>query len=293
MAVKVEAHLLEKPPTAVPVTFLRPAKSWMPLDLGQLWAYRELIYFLTWRDIKVRYKQAVLGLGWAILQPILSMVIFTVIFNRFLGVKPDNGISPELYPIFTFAALLPWQFFQGALQRSSISLVGNANLLTKIYFPRLIIPISAIAAGLVDFFFAFLVLGGLMLYYRLPLTLNILWLPLFLLLALLAALAAGLWFSALNVQYRDVQHMVPFLLQAWMYASPVVYSVDVISAGPVWRLLYALNPMVGVIQGFRWALLGGSPPDLSMLVSAGVVLVLFVSGLFYFRHMERTFADTI
>jgi lipopolysaccharide transport system permease protein len=293
MAVKSEAPLLERPAGHVPVTLLRPASSWMPLNLSQLWAYRELIYFLTWRDVKVRYKQAVLGLGWAILQPILSMVIFTVIFNRFLGVKPDNGISPELYPIFTFAALLPWQFFQGALQRSSISLVGNANLLTKIYFPRLIIPISAVGAGLVDFFFAFLVLAGLMVFYRLPVTANLLWLPLFLLLALAAALAVGLWLSALNVQYRDIQHMVPFLLQAWMYASPVVYSVDVISAGPLWRALYALNPMVGVIQGFRWALLGGSPPDLSMLISAGVVIILLISGLFYFRHMERTFADTI
>jgi lipopolysaccharide transport system permease protein len=287
MALKAE------PLAHVPVTLLRPARGWMPLDLGQLWAFRELVYFLTWRDIKVRYKQAILGIGWAVLQPVLSMVIFTVIFNRFLGIRPDNNISPELYPIFTFAALLPWQFFQGALQRSSISLVGNANLLTKIYFPRLIIPISAVGAGLVDFFFALLVLGGLMVYYRLPISPNLLWVPLFLLLALLAALAVGLWLSALNVQYRDVQHMVPFLLQAWMYASPVVYSVDVISAGPVWKALYALNPMVGVIQGFRWALLGGAPPDLSMLISAAVVLVLLVSGLFYFRHMERTFADTI
>lgn len=293
MAVKAETHLLEKPPASVPVTVLRPTRGWVPLDLGQLWAYRELVYFLTWRDIKVRYKQAVLGVGWAVLQPILSMIIFTVIFNRFLGVKPDNGLSPELYPIFSFAALLPWQFFQGALQRASISLVGNANLLTKIYFPRLIIPISAVAAGLVDFLFAMLVMAGLMIYYRLPLSANLLWLPVFLLLALLAALAVGLWLSALNVQYRDVQHMVPFLLQAWLYASPVVYSVDAITAGPLWQALYALNPMVGVIQGFRWALLGGSPPDLTILVSAAVVLVLLVSGLFYFRHMERTFADTI
>jgi lipopolysaccharide transport system permease protein len=292
MAAKADALLMEKA-AHLQVTYLRPAKGWMPLDLAQLWAYRELIYFLTWRDIKVRYKQAVLGVGWAILQPVLSMIIFTVIFNRFLGVKPDNGIAPELYPVFSFAALLPWQFFQGALQRSSISLVGNANLLTKVYFPRLIIPMSAVAAGLVDFCFAFLVLGGLMIYYRLPVTLNLLWLLPFLLLALMAALAVGLWSSALNVQYRDVQHMVPFLLQAWMYASPVVYSIDIITAGRFWRILYALNPMVGVIQGFRWALLGGTPPDLSILVSALVVVVLFLSGLFYFRHMERTFADTI
>jgi len=276
-----------------PITYLRPALSWMPLDLAQLWAYRELVYFLVWRDVKVRYKQAALGVGWAILQPIMNMVIFTVIFNRFLGVKPDNGIAPELYPIFTFAAVLPWSFFQGALQRSAISVVGNANLLTKVYFPRLIIPFAAVAAGLVDFFFSLLVLIGLMLYFHAPFSIHLLWLPLFLLLALVAALAGGLWLSALNVQYRDVQQMVPFLLQAWMYASPVAYSVDVVNVSPTWRLLYALNPMVGVIQGFRWAILGSSPPNLLILVSALVVTVLFISGLFYFRHMERTFADTI
>jgi lipopolysaccharide transport system permease protein len=280
-------------PSPTAITYLRPAIGWMPLNLSQLWAYRELVYFLVWRDVKVRYKQAVLGVGWAILQPIMNMIIFTVIFNRFLGVKPDNGISPELYPIFTFAAVLPWSFFQGALQRSAISVVGNANLLTKVYFPRLIIPFAAVAAGLVDFFFALLVLIALMLYYHAPFSINLLWLPLFLLLALVAALAAGLWLSALNVQYRDVQQMLPFLLQAWMYASPVAYSVDVVNVSQTWRLLYALNPMVGVIQGFRWAILGSSPPNLLILVSALVVTVLFVSGLFYFRHMERTFADTI
>ncbi len=280
-------------PAAMEMVHLRPARSWMPLDLRELWKYRELIYFLTWRDIKVRYKQAVLGIGWAVLQPILSMVIFTIIFNRFLGVKPDSGLRPELYPIFTFAGLLPWQFFQGALQRAGVSLVGNANLLTKVYFPRLAIPLSAVAAGLVDFLFAFAVMTALMLWYRVPLSLNLLWLPLFLLLALLAALAVGLWLSALNVQYRDVQHMIPFLLQAWMYASPVAYSLDVVQTSPVWRALYALNPMVGVIQGFRWSILGSSPPDGLMAVSAAVVVALLASGLFYFRHMERTFADTI
>jgi len=277
----------------VPITYLRPAKAWMPLNLSQLWAYRELVYFLVWRDVKVRYKQAALGVGWAILQPLMSMVIFSVIFNRFLGVQPDNGIPPELYPIFSFAAVLPWQFFQGALQRSSISVVANANLLTKVYFPRLIIPFAAVSAGLVDFFFSFLVLSGLMLYFKVQLSLRLLWLPVFLLLALIGALAVGLWLSALNVQYRDVQQMVPFILQAWMFASPVAYSVDAINVGPYWQVLYALNPMVGVIQGFRWAILGSTPPDLFILVSALVVVALFISGLFYFRHMERTFADTI
>jgi lipopolysaccharide transport system permease protein len=275
------------------VTYIRPARGWLAINLRDLWLYRELVYFLTWRDIKVRYKQALLGIGWAIMQPLLTMVIFTVIFNRFLGVQPSPGIDPKLYPIFSFAALLPWQFFQGALQRSSISLVVNSNLLTKIYFPRLIIPLSSVAAGLVDFFFSFLILVGLMLFYGVPFTLRLLWLPVFLLLALLAALAVGLWLSALNVQYRDVQHMVPFLLTAWMYASPVVYPLDAINVSEFWRLMYALNPMVGVIQGFRWALFGTQPPDMVMLVSAAVVVVLFISGLFYFRRMERTFADMI
>ncbi len=275
------------------ITYIRPSRGWAAVNLRDLWLYRELIFFLTWRDIKVRYKQAVLGIGWAILQPILSMVVFTVIFNRFLGVTPDKGIPEQFYPIFSFAALLPWQFFQGALQRSSTSLVTNTNLITKIYFPRLIIPISAVAAGLVDFLFSFVVLVGLMIYYQVPFTIQLLWLPLFLLLALITALAVGLWLSALNVQYRDVQHMVPFLVTIWMYASPVVYSLDAISAGPVWQAIYALNPMVGVIQGFRWAIFGTNPPGQVMLVSAAVVVLLFVTGLYYFRRMERKFADMI
>jgi lipopolysaccharide transport system permease protein len=273
--------------------YLRPARGWIGLNLSDLWAYRELIYFLTWRDIKVRYKQAALGILWAIIQPIMIMVVFTIIFGQLMNVKTDAGIPQALYPVFSFAALLPWQLFQGALQRAGISLVGNANLLTKVYFPRLIIPISAVAAGLVDFFFSFLVLVALMLFYGVPVTWNVLWLPVFLLLALATALAVGLWLSALNVQYRDVQHMIPFLLQAWMYASPVAYSIDVIPAHGAWRILYGLNPLTGVIQGFRWALLGGNPPDLIMLVSVVMVAVLLVSGLYYFRRMERTFADTV
>lgn len=277
----------------LPVIYLRPARGWIPLNLSALWSYRELVYFLTWRDIKVRYKQALLGVAWAIIQPVVQMVIFTLIFGRLAGLKTDAGIPQAWYPIFSFAALLPWQLFQGALQRSGISLVGNANLLTKIYFPRLIIPLSAVAAGLVDFGFSFLVLAGLMIYYQVPFTWNMLWLPALILLALLAALAVGLWLSALNVQYRDVQHMIPFLLQAWMYASPVVYSIDMIPASGPWRLLYGLNPMTGVIQGFRWALLGSNPPDQLMLVSVLMVLALLISGLFYFRRMERSFADMV
>lgn len=277
----------------LPITYLRPSRGWISLNLPALWFYRELVYFLTWRDIKVRYKQAALGIAWAIIQPVVQMIIFTLIFGRLAGMKTDAGIPQNWYPVFSFAALLPWQLFQGALQRSGISLVGNANLLTKVYFPRLIIPFSAVAAGLVDFACSFLVLVGLMIYYRVPFTWNMLWLPAMILLALLAALAVGLWLSALNVQYRDVQHMIPFLLQAWMYASPVVYSIDMIPAHGPWRLIYGLNPMTGVIQGFRWALLGSSPPDRLMLVSIVMVFVLLVSGMYYFRRMERNFADMV
>ncbi|MHB1447630.1 MAG: ABC transporter permease [Bellilinea sp.] len=276
-----------------PVTLIRPPRGWQAINLRDLWLYRELVYFLTWRDIKVRYKQAVLGIGWAIIQPIVTMVVFTFIFNQFLDVKPDAGIPDEWYPIFAFAGLLPWQFFQGALQRASTSLVSNSNLLTKVYFPRLIIPSSAVAAGLVDFGFSFLIMIGLMIYFGVPFTLQMLWLPLFLLVALLTALAVGLWLSALNVQYRDVQHMVPFLLTIWMYVSPVVYPIDVINVSGFWKAVYALNPMVGVIQGFRWVLFGTNPPGWMFAISMAMVLLLLGSGLFYFRRMERTFADLI
>jgi lipopolysaccharide transport system permease protein len=279
--------------TEIATVYLKPAKGWIGLNLSDLWAYRELIYFLTWRDIKVRYKQATLGIVWAIIQPVMIMVVFTIIFGRLMKVSTDSTISQDLYPVFSFAALLPWQLFQGALQRAGISLVGNANLVTKVYFPRLIIPIAAVMAGLVDFFFAFLVLAGLMIFYQVQVTWAVLWLPLLVLLALLTALAVGLWLSALNVQYRDVQHVIPFLLQAWMYASPVAYSIDIIPDHGWTRLIYGLNPMTGVIQGFRWALLGGNPPDQVMIVSVVMVIVLLISGLYYFRRMERSFADTI
>jgi len=248
---------------------------------------------LTWRDIKVRYKQAGLGIAWAIIQPIMIMIVFTLIFGNLANLKTDSTIPQSYYPVFSFAALLPWQLFQGALPRAGISLVGNANLLTKDYFPRLIIPISAVAAGLVDFFFSFLVLIGLMIYFGVKVNWNVLWLIPLILLALLTALAVGLWLSALNVRYRDVTHMIPFLLQAWMYASPVAYSIDMIPSHGIWRLIYGLNPMTGVIQGFRWALLDGSQPDQIMIVSVVMVFVLLITGLYYFRRMERTFADTI
>jgi lipopolysaccharide transport system permease protein len=276
-----------------PVTYLRPASGWIPLNLLALWSYRELVYFLTWRDIKVRYKQASLGVAWAVIQPVVQMVIFTVIFGNLAGMQTDEGIPQAWYPVFSFAALLPWQLFQGALQRSGTSLVGNANLLTKIYFPRLIIPFAAVSTGLVDFGISCIVLAGLMVYYGVPFTWSILLIPLFTILAMLTALAVGLWLSALNVQYRDVQHIIPFLLQAWMYASPVVYSIDMIPETGPWRVLFALNPMTGIIQGFRWALLGSDFPNGLMAVSMFVVMLLLVSGLFYFRRMERTFADMV
>ncbi len=271
-----------------PVIYLKPAKGWLSINFKELWRYRELIFFLTWRDIKVRYKQAVLGVAWAVLQPLLTTLIFTVIFGILL--KTSSQDIP--YPLFTLAALLPWQLFATALQRSSVSLVGNANLLTKIYFPRLAIPLSSVMAALVDFGLSFVVLLGVMFYYRYWPGWNILWLPLIVLLALLTALSVGLWLSALNVQYRDIQHMVPFIIQVWMYASPIVYPIETIPAG-IGRWLYGLNPMVGVIQGFRWAILGGDPPDITLLFSLGVVLVLLVSGLYYFRRMEKTFADIV
>jgi lipopolysaccharide transport system permease protein len=267
---------------------IRPSKGWMAINFRELWEYRELLGFLTWREIMVRYKQAVLGVSWAILQPVLTVLIFSVIFGK-LAKLPSDGIP---YPLFSFAALLPWQLFSGSLTRLGTSLVGNANLITKIYFPRLIIPLSAVGAGVVDFGLAFLVFLGMMGFYGVHIRLLILLLPLFIGFAVLTSLAVGLWLSALNVQYRDIQHAIPFLIQAWMYASPVAYSAGLIPSGP-WRFVYGLNPMAGVIQGFRWILLGGNPPDVLMLASMIMVALLLVSGLFYFRRMERIFADVI
>ncbi len=271
-----------------PVVYLRPPKGWSALNLRDLWLYRELIFFMTWRDIKVRYKQAVLGVSWAILQPLLTMVIFSIIFGN-LAKLPSDGIN---YSLFSYAGLLPWQLFANGLSRASASLVSNSNLLTKVYFPRLIIPLGAVAAALVDFFLACLVMCGLMIYFKVALTWSIFWVIPFALLALVTATSVGVWLSALNVQYRDVQQMVPFLVQAWMYASPVAYSAGLIPSGK-WQIVYGLNPMAGVIQGFRWALLGGTPPSNLIFLSTAVVLVILISGLFYFKRMERSFADTV
>ena len=272
----------------LPMAVYEPTRGWLSLRLNEIWQYRELLYFLTWRDVKIRYKQTALGVAWAVLQPLITMVIFSVIFGQ-LASLPSDGIP---YPVFSYAALLPWGLFSGALQRAGTSLVANSNLITKVYFPRLVIPFSAVAAGLLDFLIAFVVLMGLMLFYKIQLTWMILTIPLFMLLAVLTALAVSLWLSALNVQYRDVQHIIPFMIQAWMYASPVAYSAGLIPTGP-WRIIYGLNPLAGVIQGFRWALLGASPPDELLIVSVVIVFILLTSGLYYFRRMERTFADVI
>lgn len=273
----------------LPVIHLKPARGWVSLNLAELWQYRELIYFLTWRDIKVRYKQAALGILWVVIQAVLTMVVFTVIFGGLFKLPTDNNIPT---PLFILAAQLPWHLFSGALSRSGTSLVGNANLLTKVYFPRLAIPLSAVLAGLVDFGVSLLVLLGMMLYYGTPFSWKIFWIFPLALLALLTALSVGLWLSALNVQYRDVQQMIPFLVNIWMYASPVGYSASLITS-PTWKLIYSLNPLAGIIQGFRWALLGANPPDVTLLISSAVVVVLFISGLFYFRRMEKTFADMV
>ena len=266
---------------------IEPSHSWLRLDLGDLWRYRELLFFLTWRDVMVRYKQTLLGAAWAILQPVLTMVIFSIIFGQ-LAKLPSEGIP---YPIFTFTALLPWQLFAFALTNSSNSLVGSQNLVSKVYFPRLVIPVASVLPGLVDFGISFLVLVGMMIFYHVPLSGRMLILPLFLLLALATALAVGLWLSALNVEYRDIRYVVPFLTQFWMYATPVAYSSTLIPEK--WRLLYGLNPLTGVVEGFRWALLGSGDVGGLLWVSVGIVILLLVGGLVYFKRMEDTFADVI
>lgn len=271
-----------------PFLLIEPAKGWVSLKLGELWVYRELLYFLTWRDIKVRYKQTVLGAAWAIIQPFFTMVVFSVFFGRLAGIS--SGDIP--YPIFSFAALVPWTFFANGLSQSSSSLVGNSNLITKIYFPRLVIPISTVLAGVIDFALSFGVLLLMMLYYGITPTLNVIWLPFFLLLSLVTALGVGLWLSALNVQYRDVRYIVPFITQFWMLATPIAYPSTLLSEP--WRTIYGINPMVGVIEGFRWALLDSKTrPGPMMAVSTGVAILLLVGGAFYFKRMERKFADIV
>lgn len=268
---------------------LEPSRGWVALKLGRLWDYRELLYFLVWRDIKVRYKQTAIGVLWAVIQPLMTMIVFTLFFGG-LGKMPSDDIA---YPVFTYAALVPWTFFANGLSMASNSLVGNANLLTKVYFPRLVIPLSSILAGVVDFLLAFAVLLLLMLIYRITPTINVIWLPFLLLLALITSLGVGLWLSALNVQFRDVRYIIPFLTQFWLFITPIAYPTSLIE-NDVLRTLYSLNPMVGVVEGFRWGLLGvDTQPGPMILVSALAALLLLISGLYYFRRMERVFADVV
>jgi lipopolysaccharide transport system permease protein len=274
--------------TSQPSVVIERRKGMFYRDLAAVWEYRELLYFLVWRDVKIRYKQTVIGMAWAFLQPVVQMIIFTAIFGRFAKI-PSDGLP---YPIFTYVALLPWNYFASALQRSIQSVVADSGLVSKIYFPRLILPITGTMTGLVDFSVSFLLLFVMMIWYGVAVTWEALLVPLFVLFALVTALAVGLWLSALNVRYRDVGHAMPFLIQIWMFVSPVVYPVSMIPEK--YRLLYSFNPMVGVIEGVRWALLGKAGPDFSvMAMSAVVVIVLLAGGLIFFRNMERTFADVV
>lgn len=273
----------------IPVTVIRPSGGWSLIHLGDLWRYRELVYFMTWRDIKVRYKQTLLGAAWAILRPFLTMVVFSIFFGELAGV-PSDGVP---YPIFTFAALLPWELFAHALSVGSRSLVQNSNMITKVYFPRLILPLASVLAGVVDFFFAFLVLVGMMIYYGIAPTPAVWTLPLYLLLTVVTAMGVSLWLSAMNVLYRDVGYVTPFLTQFWLFITPIAYGASLVPEQ--WRFLYAINPMVGVVNGFRWTLLGleSAAPNQMLLISIGVSLLVLISGLFYFRRMERQFADMV
>lgn len=267
---------------------IEPSKGWVPLKIRDLWEYRELVYFLIWRNVKIRYKQTALGASWAIIQPFMTMLVFSLFFGRLAKVPSDN--IP--YPIFSFAGLVPWTFFSNSLALASNSLIGSAHLITKVYFPRLAIPIATVLSGVVDFAVAFLMLLVMMLYYGVTPMVRMMWLPVFLLLALVTSLGVALWLSALSVEYRDVQHVMPFILQFWLFATPIAYSSSMLSEP--WRTVYGLNPMVGVVEGFRWALLGANTsPGPIIIVSSLAALVVLIGGAFYFRRMERTFADMV
>jgi lipopolysaccharide transport system permease protein len=281
-------------PPAGPVVVIEPSRGWVSLRLRETWEYRELLYFLVWRDVKVRYKQTALGVAWALIQPAMTMVVFTIFFGQLAQIGSD-GLP---YPLFSFAGLLPWTFFSLGLSQSANSLVGSANLIKKIYFPRLIIPLAAVLTGVVDLVLAFLLLLGLMAFYGVWPSAAIVWLPFFALLALATSFGAGMWLSALNVEYRDVRYVVPFFIQIGLFVTPVIYPTSKVlrklaEAGlPGW--LYGLNPMAGVVEGFRWALFGRGPGPVSVVVASTLVAALLVvSGAFYFRRMERTFADVI
>jgi homopolymeric O-antigen transport system permease protein len=278
---------VEQPAEGITVK-IRPSRGWVPLRLRDLWEYRELLYFFAWRDIKVRYKQTVLGVTWAILQPFLTMVVFSIFFGRLAGL-PSDGIP---YPIFSYAGLVVWTFFANGLSSSADSMVAEANTIKKVYFPRLTIPVAAVFSGVVDFILAFIVLLGMMAYYKIAPTANVVWLPLFFLLALITALGVGFWLSAMNVMFRDVRYALPFIIQIWLFATPIAYSSSLLHG--VWKTLYGLNPMAGVVEGFRWALLGvETKPGPMIAVSTMVSIVLLITGAYYFRRMERNFADVI
>ncbi|HOQ68883.1 MAG TPA: ABC transporter permease [Anaerolineaceae bacterium] len=272
-----------------PVVVIQPSRGWVGLKLKDLWLYRELVYFLTWRDIKVRYKQSVLGILWAILKPFMAMVVFTIFFGNFAKI-PSDGVP---YPIFSYTATLPWELFAAALGVASRSMVSNSNMVSKIYFPRMIIPLASVMSSVVDFFIGFTILIGMMIFYKVTPTIATLWLPLLILLALITALGVGFWSSALMVRYRDVGYIMPFIANLWMYLTPVVYPSSMIPEK--WRLLYALNPMTGVVEGFRYALLGTtqSVSGGMILVSSLIAIAVLISGMFYFRRMEKQFADMI
>jgi lipopolysaccharide transport system permease protein len=275
------------PALPVPMHITAP-QGWMDLDVRELWDYRELLYFFVWRDVKVRYKQTAIGAAWAILQPFLTMVVFSLFFGK-LAHMPSNGLP---YPIFYFSALLPWTYFATALQGATNTVVDHQNVITKVYFPRVILPLSAVVAGLVDFAVSFAVLLGMLVYYKINPGWTILLAPVLLLLAVLTALGVGLWLSALNAMYRDVRYVMPFLVQFWLFASPVAYPSKLVPAR--WRLLYGLNPMAGVIEGFRWAIVGqGQPPGLMFAVSAVMTIVVLIGGLAFFQRLQSTIADYV
>src|SRR5215469_5175957 len=272
----------------VPVVRITPPTRWWVMPLTELWEYRELLYFYVWRELKVRYKQTVVGAAWAVLQPLMTMLVFSLFFGKLAHI-PSGGLP---YPVFYYSALLPWMYFSGALTNATNKVVENQYVITKVYFPRLILPISAVLSGLVDFAVSFLMFVVIMIYYRIQPMWTILFLPLFLLMAVATALGVGLWLSALNAVYRDVRYVVPFLLQFWMFASPVVYPSSLVPAK--WRVLYELNPMAGVIEGFRWSFTGtGDPPSRMLLISAAMVVAIVVTGIMYFQKMETTIADVV
>jgi lipopolysaccharide transport system permease protein len=275
------------PASATKLTIVDPSSGWVALRLGELWAYRELLFFLVWRDVKVRYKQTALGVAWAVLQPLLTMFVFSLFFGRLARMASD-GLP---YPVFNLAGLVPWTFFAFGLNEAATSVVGSRHLITKVYFPRLAIPLATVLAGLVDFAIAFLLLLGVMAWYGIVPGLEALVVIPLVLLAFVTALGVGLWLAALNVQYRDVRYVLPFLTQLWLFATPIVYPSSLVPAA--WRPVYGLNPMVGVVDGFRWALLGSAPPGPILAVSACAALALALGGIFYFRRMERAFADIV